>query len=170
MNINRLIKQIDQRIISISVQREFLLMGSDALKYLLKAVKEKLLTTMQMVNSLHIMFVLIREKCYGEQAVLFELTRNIMMTDERIAVRSESSVISVYLARLSDNFPISDMVYDKAEFIDNVNKVLDIGVYDNARPVLEKYLSKQFIKNFPNIPNNQQYMPFPYADELKLAA
>ncbi|HHC24408.1 MAG TPA: hypothetical protein ENK58_03195 [Desulfobacterales bacterium] len=94
----------------------------------------------QTVNALHIIYFLSREKCYGRQSDVFDIADDLM-TEKSIGIRSESAIISVYLAKVFDKFPNLNPEYSRLKFILKINEILKIGVSDRAKPLLEKYLT-----------------------------
>lgn len=138
-SLEKLLKQLNNKKISTSIQKIFFDLGDSAFDFLLDNIKDnKTLSSKQIANSLHILFFLSREKCYGRQSEIFRIA-NILMRDENKEIRTESAIISVYLSNLFVKFPDLNPEYDRLHFVLEIRNVLSIGVLDKAISLLEKH-------------------------------
>lgn len=136
----RLTNQLNKKKISTSVQNSFLELGSNAFDYLSNSIVNRTLSSIQIVNALHIIYFLSREKCYGRQYEVFFIADNLL-TDDSIEIRSESALVSTYLAGIFDKFPtLCPEHFNKLKFMLKIKKSLKLGVSDRVKPSVEKYL------------------------------
>ncbi len=141
MNIEKLVKELDRKKLSASIEISLLRLGDQAFDYLYDAVENDKFTIRQTVNALHVLFVLTREHCYGRQNQLFRLVEKKIM-DDRKEIRAEASVVAIYLARVGEGFPKLGILYNKTDLIIAMKTVLHQGIPEPARSFVENYVSE----------------------------
>ena len=151
-SMEKLLSQLDKKKIPVSIQGSLIDAGGTAFDFLSDSIKTKELSSKQKVNVLHMLYSLSREKCYGKQSDLFDIA-NSLMTNKSVEVRTESAIISVNLANLFDTVPNLNPDFKKIEFIQKIGRVLQAGVLDKAKPLLEKYLTTYINANRPLLLN-----------------
>ncbi len=157
-----ILNQLDNKKIASCVQNTCFELGGDAFDYLLNHIQKEMLSSRQIVNILYVLYSLSREKCHGRQSDVFNVAERLMM-DNDIEIRSEAAVISVYLAKIFENYPDLNIEYDREKFVTKVEEMLNIGVSDRATSALKKYLSDYFAE-YPPMPLKTDINLFPEKD------
>lgn len=135
------VAELDRKNISDVLLLELCKKGCDFFDFLLNSVENDSLRPRQSVNSLMVMFEMLKEQCSDKRLELYRLAYNKSL-DQDIDVRSFASIVVIRLVIFKEKVPEAELAeIDREAAMERIKESLKLGLLPNSISYVEDFLT-----------------------------